>query len=191
MDSKIALLALNCLCASCGTAPSLNEDPSPAGEDPATHTIPAATPASWESLVFTAKLLPFSETTSKVLMTQITIENPTSRSVGFEIEGCPVRFLVYRSSVEADGPVWDENRVPAWNPISEVFTLCGERPTQHILAPGEQTLIEGRASVGQILGDSLTPGKYSFTVTLRMARPSEETPEIAAGEAELWYRAKR
>ncbi|MFS8636873.1 MAG: BsuPI-related putative proteinase inhibitor [Gemmatimonadota bacterium] len=108
------------------------------------------------------------------LRPQLTIRNEgeSGRTIRFP-DGCIMLLRVYREESRSGSPVWDEARTVGCTQAVQEFTV----------AAGDSTVIRQRTiSAAEILGDSLPPGRYYFTVVLR---PDWQPLELAAGEAEL------
>lgn len=99
-------------------------------------------------------------------------EGDAERTVRFP-DGCIALLRVYRDASRTGNPVWDQARTVGCAAAIQEFTV----------APGDSTIIRrSTISAAEILGDSLPPGRYYFTVVLR---PDWQTLELAAGEADL------
>jgi len=108
------------------------------------------------------------------LRPQLTIRNEgeSERTIRFP-DGCIMFLRAYREESRSGKPVWDQEREAVCVAAIQEFTV----------AAGDSTVIrQGTINAAQILGDSLPPGRYYFTVVLR---PDWERLELAAGEAEL------
>ena len=78
-----------------------------------------------------------------------------------------------------------DSRRPSWRSDKARTTVC--KSLLHIveLAKGGDRLLTMRLASRDILGDSLSAGRYTFTVSIRFFEPSATTREYPAGALDL------
>ena len=102
----------------------------------------------------------------------LTVENPTGRTISFDVGGCPVFLRVYRR--QDGGPVWDQGNGAVCTMILRTVTL----------EPGDVEAFQtATVSAGEILGDDLPDGTYRTAVYLAFAGGGER--EVVTGEVDL------
>ncbi|HYO47407.1 MAG TPA: BsuPI-related putative proteinase inhibitor [Gemmatimonadota bacterium] len=98
------------------------------------------------------------------------VENPTQRTISFDVGGCPVFLRVYGS---AKGEVvWDQGDGAICTMILRTVTL----------EPGAVESFQ-TAGAGDILGEDLPDGTYRVAVYLALVEGGQ--PEAVAGEVQL------
>ncbi|HEV2148806.1 MAG TPA: hypothetical protein VGR37_15485 [Longimicrobiaceae bacterium] len=118
------------------------------------------------------------------LHAEASVTNTTARPVYVEYGACALHLRAYRTPARAGEPAWRSERREPWE--GTMGYACPSYLASHTLAPGETFSpkeLRLRVPLVEVLGDSLTDGRYYFTASLRLNfRP---TPEFPAGSAEL------
>lgn len=112
----------------------------------------------------------------------ITITNTNEQTVTVLIKGCPVSLRLYKEPSRSGKPVWD---LKEYREGISGKNNCMQDPYEVSLRPHESH--EDQESVHaqrEILSDSISEGRYYFTVTFEL---SDQQLELAAGEAKLNY----
>ncbi len=107
--------------------------------------------------------------------------NISRLSLDFQVVSpCTLILKVYRGS-EASGPaVWDLQRWWQQRPGG-----CKGMPKSIVLGPGESRLFVMGVLVGQILGDSISEGRYHFFVEVAQRKPVHGLVSLYAGSGDL------
>ncbi|HJR52365.1 MAG TPA: BsuPI-related putative proteinase inhibitor [Gemmatimonadota bacterium] len=163
LSAIAALTAVALACAERTTPPDPGAEPEPT-PDP----VPSATDISALALEADVAVM---ESFPVQLRGTLSVRNPTDRSIGFDVGGCPVFLRVY----DAAGRVaWDQGDGAICTMILRTVTL----------APGAtETFETSTASAADILGEELPDGTYGVAVYLALVEGGQ--PEASTGEVEL------
>lgn len=162
--STVALVALALACADRTPAPGPGDEVAPE---------PDRTPATADvgGLALEAQVAVLDSVPVQLRGT-LRVENPTERTISFDVGGCPVFLRVY--GAEDARAVWDQGDGAICTMILRTVTL----------EPGNsETFQTGEASAADILGEDLPDGTYRVAVYLALLEGGQ--PEAAAGQVEL------
>jgi hypothetical protein len=102
---------------------------------------------------------------------KLTVDNPTERTIRFDVGGCPVFLRAYGAAGDI---AWDQGDDAICTMILRTVTL----------EPGAaETFETGTVSAADILGEDLPDGTYGVAVYLALVEGGR--PEAHAGEVEL------
>ena len=110
--------------------------------------------------------------TPRFLQVTVVVTNPDSVPMSFGIMGCTAMIRVRHPGVPTLKPAWDSRR----------GVTCAQAPMSIGLGPGESRDFEQQVRIYQVLGDSLSTGRYQPSIVFRH---EDATYEIPAGEVDL------
>jgi hypothetical protein len=115
------------------------------------------------------------------LVAQATVINTGTLPAHVEFGECSLRLRAYRTPARTGEPVWRSE----WRGEACILVLYSS-----LIAPGDSLSrpLRFRASVAQVLGDSLPDGRYHFAAVLELN--SGAMPEVPAGDALLSARRR-
>ncbi len=117
---------------------------------------------------------PGAEVGPVLLQPTVTLSNSGAQPVTVQLDGCTVRLRVFREEPGAAPPVWDWERRRGIQCMQDPYTVT--------LAPGQSREIQDSFDAQVVLGDSLPPGHYFFTISFQRSAGAIELP---AGDASL------
>ena len=110
--------------------------------------------------------------TPRFLQVTVVVTNPASVPVNFGVMGCTAMIRVRHPHVPSLKPAWD----------SRHGVMCAQAPMSITLGAGESRDFEEQVDIYQVLGDSLSTGRYQPSIVFRH---EDATYEIPAGEVDL------
>lgn len=129
----------------------------------------------------------------RYLETVVTATNTGDRRVAFSFGNCALRLRAFRTPARDAEPIWrSELRIPPGFDDPRVCLLYLASVT---IAPGESVSpreFQARIPLYEVLGDSLTDGRYHFTAELALVRESEaatDPPSQDPGDETLRFDA--
>ncbi|MBA2244306.1 MAG: hypothetical protein H0W11_05085 [Gemmatimonadetes bacterium] len=173
------LLTLPVIVAACGLpiGPA-DADPPGSGLRELPATVPGPEVRGEDGIAYQAEVKlspePGADVGPVLLRPTVMLRNPGTQPVAVQLDGCTVRLRVFRDVPGSAPPVWDWERRRG--------IQCMQDPYPVTLAPGQAREIQDAFDAHVVLGDSLPPGHYYFTISFQRSAGAIELP---AGDATL------